>query len=65
MDHRNFIHILAFKTPINTQDPPLPLRNIVLIQHPVTVHSSVIAIGRYFQLILHADVVSNCPNCRI
>jgi len=26
MDHRNFIHRLAFKTPANTQDPPLPLR---------------------------------------
>ena len=43
MNHRNFIHRLA------TQDPPLPLRNnIVLIQHPVTVHSSVIATERYF-----------------
>ena len=27
MDHRNFIHRLAFKTPTNTQDPPLPLRS--------------------------------------
>jgi len=27
MDHRNFIPRLAFKTPINTQGPPLPLRN--------------------------------------
>ena len=24
MDHRNFIHRLAFKTPTSTQDPPLP-----------------------------------------
>ena len=40
---------------------------IVLIQHPVTVHSSVVDIGRYFfQLILHIDVVyCNCSNSRI
>ena len=32
-------------TPVNTQDRPYPSEIIVLIQHPVTVYSSVIDIG--------------------
>jgi len=50
-------------TPVNTRDRPSPLiNNNVLIQHPVTVHSSVIDIGHhFFQLILHVDVVVTVP----
>ena len=43
-------------TPVNTQDRRYPSEITVLIQHPVTVQSSFIDIGRYFfQLILHVD----------
>ena len=49
-------------TPVNTQDRPYPSEIMVLIQHPVTVHSSVIDIGHhFFQLILHVDVVVTVP----
>jgi len=34
--------------PVNTQDRPYPSEIIVLIQHTVTVHSSVTDIGCYF-----------------
>ena len=53
--------------PVNTQDRPYPSEIIVLIQHTVTVHSSVTDIGCYFfQLILHVNVVlCNCSNSRI
>jgi len=46
---------------------PYPSEIIVLIQHKVTVHSSVIDTVRYFfQLILHVDLVlCNCSNSRI
>jgi len=53
VDHRNFIHRLAFKTLINTQDPS---EIIVSIQHPVTVHSSVIDIGRYFFNLIYTSM---------
>jgi len=43
---------------------PYPSEITVLIQHTVTVHSSVI--DAIFQLILHVDVVlCNCSNSRI
>ena len=35
-------------TPVNNQDRPHPSEIIVIIQHPVTVYSSVIDSGRYF-----------------
>ena len=45
---RNFIRTLAFKNTYYYPNPLSPLRNIVFIQHPITIHSSVIDIKRYF-----------------
>jgi len=43
-------------TPVNTQDRPYPSEIMVLIQHPVTVHSSVIDIGHHFFNLFYMSV---------
>jgi len=52
MDHRNFIHILAFKTPTNTRDRPLSVRNNCFNPTP----------SYYFSSILKLRFVNFCTN---
>jgi len=56
MDHRNFIHRLGLKTPINTKGPPLPLRNNCFNPPPSYSSLIVIAIGLLVYMLYYTSM---------